>query len=347
MRVPWSFAALLLAAAPAAPDDRVSGYGALALRGDLRPAVALLAGADSTWSPAERTLAARFEARFVCGAEDPAPAGATPFVAEVLGAYHRYWREAMLGTPADSAEARLLASVRALRPPPGAEACGAGADPLDWLRAALEHEGLHALTGRTWPLLDLMIWAREDTTRHAVDLTDATVRVEVVFVRDFLASGWTEWATFGRSSTGGWATRERLFCLADSYDLESESFRVGYLAHEGRHFADYAKFPALLQPDLEYRAKLTEVALADSTLRGTLAHFTGAAAFDRAAPHSWAAACLVRDLGERLGPGAPWSEVPAEAVRSAARAALEAHTARLVAAGADTCRAVVGPPPAS
>ncbi len=347
MRVLLLSALLLPVAASPARADRVGAYGAMALRADLRDAAALLAAPDSTWTADERTLAARFDARFLRGEADPPPAGATPFVRDVLGAYHRYWRDAMRGAPADAAEARLLADVRTLRPPAGGGACGAEEDPLEWLRDALLRDGFHALTGRTQPLLDLMIWAREDTTRTPVALTDTTVTVEVVFVREFLASGWTAWATFGRSFTGGWAGPERLFCVADSYDPASESFRVGYLAHEGRHFADYPRFPALLQPDLEYRAKLTEVALADSTLRATLGHFASAAAFDEAAPHAWAAACVVRDLGAALGPGAPWPDLPADAIRAAARAALDAHTARLVAAGADTCRAVLGPPPAS
>ena len=251
----------------------------------------------------------------------------------------------------EAVEDVLDETLRILKAPKGAAPRQPGTNPRDWLAGELERQGLHALTGRTRPLLDLMIWAGEDTTRWTVELTDGTTPVEVVFVHDFLAKGWTDWATFGRSSTGGWATPERLYCLRESYDVESETFRVSYLKHEGRHFADYGRFPALEQPDLEYRAKLTEVAFADSTLRDLVSGFAAAATFDEGSPHAWASACLVRDLSRVLSAsdpakgasGAPWPTATDEEIREAARHLIEEHSARAIAAGADTCRAIVGP----
>ena len=41
---------------------------------------------------------------------------------------------------------------------------------------------------------------------------------------------------------------------------------ISYLAHESRHFEDYQLFPKLKSADLEYRAKLTELSMANETL---------------------------------------------------------------------------------
>ena len=342
---------LVLAVPVARAGDLVTTYGAMAIRGDVSGAKELFAHPDSSWTDPDRELAGHFAARFVDGEEEPLARDTAPFIGKVLRAYHAYWRAALLGANREAVEDELAETLRVLPPPKGAARRVADTDPLDWLAIELEREGLHALTGRTRPLLDLMIWAREDTTSWSVELTDGTIPVEVVFVREFLAKGWTDWATFGRSSTGGWATPERLFCLEESYDVDSETFRVSYLKHEGRHFADYGRFPALGQPDLEYRAKLTEVAFADSTLRDLLTGFAAAAAFDAGSPHAWASACLVRDLGRVLSvsgdtgaeEGAPWPSVPAAEIRKAARQLIEEHSAHAVAAGADTCHVVVGP----
>src|SRR4029077_9164441 len=67
--------------------------------------------------------------------------------------------------------------------------------------------------------------------------------------------------------TDGWATAMTLYAVRSAYDIESESFRVSYLAHEAQHFADYGRFPKLARPEREYRAKLTELAEAQATAR--------------------------------------------------------------------------------
>jgi hypothetical protein len=160
--------------------------------------------------------------------------------------------------------------------------------------------GLHHIGGMTRPHFDLMLWSRQDTTRYDVELTDGRREVAVIFVGDFLVKGWSEFATIGRASTGGWATSNALFCLVDDYDLDSENFRVSYLQHETRHFADYEVFPALDQIELEYRAKLTECAFAVETLPRVLASFSARAERNPAAPHSFANDAVVRHLSREV-----------------------------------------------
>jgi hypothetical protein len=168
------------------------------------------------------------------------------------------------------------------------------------LQAAIEQRGYHALTGRTLPYLELMIWRDAEDTVFSVQLTDGPVAVAVTFIGDFLSRGWVNFATLGKASSGGWARPDRLVCIKDDYDLDSEDFRVHYLKHEARHFADYKRYPKLKSHDLEYRAKLTELVYSESTLRPTLSRFIANAREDATSAHSHAEFVLVRNLGRVL-----------------------------------------------
>ncbi|MFN8179121.1 MAG: hypothetical protein U0167_14420 [bacterium] len=352
MRALVGVTVLGLVAAPAHSTDRGAECMSSALRGDLRPAKALLLDVpEAQLSPRERELAAAFRRRFVDRKEEPALPGISPLAGRVVTAYRNYWTRSLLGeAQSAAAETTLAQDLRTAWRDVGETPPGAGDDLLERTRVRLERDGLHALAGRTQPYLELMLWAREDTTRYDVELTDGMQRVEVVFMRDFLVKGWADWATLGHASTGGWAMPQRLFCLGDDYDPRSEKFRVSYLQHEGRHFADYAKFPKLRQVDLEYRAKLTELAYADTTWKTLVQNFAATGALDTSAPHSYANRCVVRDVAQEIfGTDVPeakdprWDTVDPSRVHAAARMLLERHTARLVAAGADSVQTVLVP----
>jgi hypothetical protein len=145
--------------------------------------------------------------------------------------------------------------------------------------------------------------------------------------------GWLGYAICDFHHTGGWATPERLFAVRSAYDLDAESFKVSYLAHEGQHFSDYRRFPTLTQPDLEYRAKLVEIAKARSSLYDLLAAFIANGSDSREQPHPWADRQVVNQLAASVLDGAPASaeafrRVPAERINAAAAALLQQDTAQ-------------------
>ena len=117
---------------------------------------------------------------------------------------------------------------------------------------------------------------------------------------NFITLGWEEYATIGRYYPGGWATVKALYCVKKAYDLKSEKFLISYLAHESRHFTDYKLFPKLTSTDLEYRAKLTELSLAQKTLYDLLKFFINNANYDSDNGHSVANYCAIRDLSKAL-----------------------------------------------
>jgi hypothetical protein len=118
---------------------------------------------------------------------------------------------------------------------------------------------------------------------------------------DFSSLGWSDFATCHRRGTGGWATTDALFAVRPRYtNLDGEVFRVTFLGHETQHFADYARFPGLASWELEYRAKLTELALADETRASVLRKFTEDQGDDPQSPHAYANKRVLAALRQRL-----------------------------------------------
>jgi hypothetical protein len=152
--------------------------------------------------------------------------------------------------------------------------------------------------------------------------------VKVVFLDQFASPGWAGYATCGIAQTGGWAKPDALYAVQSSYDLTSESFRVSYLAHEGQHFSDYGKYPMLEQPELEYRAKLTEIALSSTTTAELLSKFESLGGDSRDAPHAFANRQVTLAL----------KGVPPDRVNEAASAKLRESSATIERLGAATTK---------
>ena len=327
------------------PADLSKVYDA-ALGGDMVSALAVLDSLDQTsLSPKDSSTASCIRATFgAAPVEEELPSRSRA----ILTAYRTYWQNAMLHRRSKpEAEKNLLEDLNAVLGA-GSQAAGAS-DSLavvsERAKAAIESEGLFALAGVTSPFWELMIWRNQTPATYKVKLTDRSVDVRVVFLDEFVSLGWAGYATCGRAHSGGWATNDALYALRSSYDLESEDFRVSYLAHEGRHFSDYSRFPKLEQPELEYRAKLTEIALSEKNTHRLIEGFARRSGRDRSVPHSFANYCVARDVDRAVFGGAgaegaldptKWAGVSAEKVRRAARDLLESCDQRLKRLGAAT-----------
>jgi hypothetical protein len=306
---------------------------AAALAGDERGALAALSRVPSS------ALDAKGQATRACLLErfygnEPLPHVDDPLLARVLDAYRAYWKRAMMDRAAAEREsAALFENLTALL---GGPSEGEATD-TDAVRAklgrALEARGFHSLRGVTKPFNDLMVWRTEATETYDVAIPDGVQRVTVVLLRDFQSLGWSAFATCDGRYTGGWAEKDKLYCVADQYDLSSERFKVSYLAHEAQHLADYARFPALEQPELEYRAKLVELIESRSTTSLLVVRFASQGGDDRAAPHNFANRAVSRDLARRLGASSfdavVLGTIPADRVRTAAAVLLAASTRSL------------------
>lgn len=253
-----------------------------------------------------------------------------PFVREVLYHYQRYWWHA-LAVPAQR-EPQAQQLLRKLRQLLGTVADSAhdfdSVEPL--LKDRLEQRGYHAILGRTPPLRELMLWRRQESRQYQVELPEGSHRVRVELLDDFVSRGWSSYARCQRGSAGGWATNEALYAVVPSYreGLDSEAFRVVFLGHEAQHFADQNRFPDLLPWELEYRAKLTELAQAVEVSRKRLLGFMEAQSDDMDSPHTYANKRVVADLSRRLGKSPELASIPE--LQQAAREQLMADTARRI-----------------
>lgn len=161
--------------------------------------------------------------------------------------------------------------------------------------------GYHVLLGRTQPLRELMLWKTLTVEQRTANLPEGPQSVEVTYLDDFLLRGWGYYATCGRRSAGGWATEDGLFAVVPAYkSLNDETFSVRFLAHETQHFADKKAFPNLESWELEYRAKLVELALADASQASTLQLICENRSETKTSSHGYADTHVVNDVTRRL-----------------------------------------------
>ena len=263
------------------------------------------------------------------------------FVPQLLAAYQEYWRRSLLGehSAKDNEKWLLKALNRAVTTFTSRPA--ASMDDIEpILESLVLKRGYHSLFGVTSPLREFMIWQVETEKRYDVALPEGPQAVTVVLMDKFASLGWAGFATCDRQHTGGWAKPDRLYAVASAYDQSSEDYRVSYLAHEGQHFSDLQRFQNLTQAELEYRAKLTELALAKSTLYELLESFSGNEGDDIRVPHSYANGHVVSDMALRLGFQRNslhnWRGIAIDRINQVAATLLREDTARLLRAHGNT-----------
>ena len=325
------------------PTPVMNAYFNMLFAGDLSGAPDLFDEMES--DPMTAMMQSRYQARFVdktssldlSALEDPA-------VRSIAERYQLYWREALTGVDTkDALERALLADVDTHLIADGFDSAGDDEDLLQKnLEAFLETKGVFAQAGKTAPLQDLMLWLDNEQSVETVELTDGTYEIPLNQLSNFVSYGWMNFGSFGMTSAGGWAETDGLYCICVAYDLSSERFKLSFLKHEGRHHIDLQRYPELKAADLEYRAKLTELAFAENEMDRLLAHFTDGANRIENAPHPLANWYVVNGLAEKLtGSPAPesgidWSGFDKVEIQKAARTLLKEHTHAIEKEGAAT-----------
>jgi hypothetical protein len=282
------------AASPKAAIDRATG---MALQGDAASAARLLATqpADSFHDKDSEFRTCMVD-RF---GRSPSAAPFDPqirdeWLARLTRIYIAYWQRA-LTNPAerDAAEHDLDAALTVL--------FGRTAD-AESIKAEVSKHGAHALLGRTPPLRELMLWQRTTEEQKQVALPEGPHSVKVIYLDDFWLRGWGHYATCGRRGTAGWATEEGLLAVVPAYkSLSDETFYVRFLAHETQHFVDKNALKGLEAWELEYRAKLVELALADQSQPEILQRFCENRSNTRDSAHAYANRQVIHDVSARIG----------------------------------------------
>lgn len=335
----FSFAAYPAPSQDSVKLDRQKIF-AFALDGEIKKALQLLEVPDTNLlGERDRGIKRNFENRFL--RDDDLSGYADSHKSQIdslLALFVSYWRASFLHpeTPADSAFGKSLAEFLSLRLNTAAERI-MNEDSLSacLLRYIKSKNLLSTGFGRTGKFLDLLVWRTQYDTLYNFCIHDDTVSVKVVFMDGFVTLGWEEYATFGISYPGGWADSTGLYCVKSAYDLQSENFLVSYLAHEGRHYKDYKLFPVLSGADLEYRAKLTELSLANKSIYDLLKFFINNANYESSNSHSVANYCAIRDLSRELFSAdfekdiEKWKTAGVDAINQAAYKILSGNTEAL------------------
>ena len=311
-------------------------YIAMAIQGDLQQAGRILQSARSDPSSDHLDLAGRFQRRFVQRTEPLSPNTGIQLVDQAVAAYRDYWARSLLAELSrEDGESTLQASLHQVLK--AESASGKAEDIYHSLGNVIEELGYGVLAIPAPPLQDLFIWGGQREQEFTVKLTDHSRIVQVAFMSDFVSLGWKDYAALGLATTTGWVEDGVLYCVEQAYITGTERFEVSYLKHEARHLADLERFPGLRSVDLEYRAKLTELAFASQTLQSLLDDFAAKSAPNPGSPHAEANLRVLQDLHEDLyarplpQDGNPWRSVRSLQVNAAARRLLRQNTDALEA----------------
>ena len=322
------------------PDSVSDSFISLALQGDLSQAESLFAGLNPNTAPASNVeLAARFKERFIDQSEDLSPGTGDAFTDAVVSIYRKYWILALMGNMSKpEGEAFLNTSLRrVISQWDQAEHANQSSDIFELVGKIFDEKGIHYLDTPAPPLRDLFLWRTEKSRKYSVRLTDQTQMVSVTFINDIYSQGWKLFATLDLVATTGWVEGDHLYCVDGAYDRSSENFEVSYLKHESRHLADFERFPGLQSAELEYRAKLTELAFASTSTRQLLDDFTSKSASNPASPHAYANYRVSRDVYREIydkpfpETGNAWQGITTQSVNKAARDLLQRATEKLQA----------------
>jgi hypothetical protein len=263
-------------------------------------------------------------------------------ISGILQLYRDYWRTSLLDSSAnrDSLFIEQLGSLLGKKYG-SVKQLSINTDSLDeYLRKYIMASGYMTTGfGKTGKLYDLLVWQKQEDTVYIFTTGNEKIRAHVIFMDDFVTLGWEQYATLDNYYPGGWANDSALFCVKKAYDLHSEIFLISYLAHEGRHMADYKLFPKLTSADLEYRGKMTELSLADTTLYSLINFFIANANYNSENGHSIADYCVIRDLSislfnkEYISDQDAWKKITVGEIHEAAKNILAENTKSLHALG--------------
>lgn len=230
--------------------------------------------------------------RFLGSESTHTPDLSSALAIEILPLFRAYWTKAIMDKEGrHQAELELLNQLSIILEIDDPEVI----EPMIIKR--LQSDGLNALMGRTGQLRELMIWQTQSEEIEQVELPDGSVNTTVFYLDEFISNGWSSYFSCNTLGTGGWAQSDGLYVVMPRWKrLDEERFRVSLLAHESQHFQDYLKFPDIAGWELEYRAKLVELALANVEQARLIKRFTANQGSDEGDAHSYANRKVVTDL---------------------------------------------------
>ena len=314
--------------------DLIQDYYSDCFKADMPAAFRTIKNAGRLRDKKAEALRRKVLARFIERTETERIRCDDNFVRSVIKAYRSYYQQAFLQRdrlPALSKGLSAALKTAARRQGISSLTTASGKKFEENLKKEVKRRGFFSLLGCVAPFRSLLVWRREYPRTFKVKLPETTQNVKVVFLKQIIELGWLHYATFGRYHVGGWAEKTAIFCVKQAYKTGSRNFKVNYLSHEAQHFADYKMFPKLKTIDLEYRAKLVQLAFTDDA-KTYLKRLENEAKNDPQSPHSFAAYKILQHFKTQ----ASKDKISARAVQLLCK-----HTAALRQAGAKKVKSIL------
>lgn len=260
----------------------------------------------------------------------------------ILTTFHNYWYEILMKESsvrrADQKYRKILNKQLTSISNSGSRRIDADKIQYDYRNALLsflEDNGYFNRFDRTGNIMDLIIWTEQTVKIYDVNLEDTVLKVPVVLIDSALTYGWEGYATFDHFYPGGWTSPDTLYCITKDYDLSSEKFIVSYLTHESQHLLDANIYKGYSGWVAEYRAKLAELSIADSTLYILLNGFIKGHKNDPRLTHPHAEYMVISGLSKELlnedfeADINIWMKIPKNDINTASRRLLKENSLTL------------------
>jgi hypothetical protein len=212
----------------------------------------------------------------------------SPHFDSIRSAFQAYWREVMTNpSGCVAAESTLLLGLQKVS---NSEFSSNFEDVCNSLQSLLAEEGIISLFGTVAPFKSFMAWRKSTISVFEVETLSGSVNLSVNLLDNFLEKSWLAFATFDEKYVGGWENEHGVFAVLPAWKggIDGEPFTISLLKHEGQHKTDRELFPWMESIQLEYRAKLNEIAFSSNPI-DKLHDFISQAENDQNYPHSYAA----------------------------------------------------------
>ncbi|CAG9613359.1 hypothetical protein BACCIP111899_02574 [Bacillus rhizoplanae] len=270
------------------------------------------------------------------------------WIRSVIRVYYEYFIS-VLTNRKNKKEAESILAEHLIKLLPGFETTNDIDSIEEILAKEFKSRGFYFLGGITPPYRGPYIWRKEEKAEYEIILPDKSKKVVVYFMSDFIMQSWLHFATFGGRATGGWASKNALYCVKERYEkvLNKPDFLYSYLAHEAQHLADYEDFPCLLPVDLEYRAKLVELIYHPLNNKVLMKKFLSDADNNRENPHPYSSYVICSNLSKEIHSvdyvtdPEKWREIDSKILSNVAKELFQKHTNLLTNQGKENVESVI------
>jgi hypothetical protein len=255
-----------------------------------------------------------------------------------LTVFHNYWIEVLMKeSTINSADNkyRILLTNQLISNSNGRDQEAIRSDFRNAMSNLLRNKGYFTRIDRTGNIMDFIIWTTQTVKTYDVKIQDTVLKVPVVLIDSVLSYGWEGFATFDHFYPGGWSAHDSLFCITKDYDFNSEKFLVSYLTHETQHLYDSKTYSGYPRWMAEYRAKLAELSVSDSTTYNLLGGFIKGNKKDHKLTHPYAEYMVIKGLSKDIFNTDfvtdlnEWKKIPATKINATAKQLLKENSRTL------------------